>query len=413
MKLYNLEDCSLSDRNGTYGGNSGDKEGILINGERWIVKYPKSAARLRDVSDMSYSSTPESEYIGSHIYEILGYDVHKTILGVRNGRVVVACKDLCDDKHRLIEFRQLKNTYNKKLNDELDKSMSSTGSDHFVSLDAIIIHLKHNPSLQNIVGLKERFWECVIIDGFINNNDRNNGNWGILKGPDGDKLCPVFDNGASFSPNVPDSKIANKLNNPEILELGACNGITAYSLDGETNALFRDLVKFNNSDLKKALKKVVPLIKEKMPDINSMIDDIATTMEGCKIISNERKLEYKKELTVRLEKILIPEYERISKNKNSLNFKELGNQYIESVLRLSEKKSIKWAVKETESELINMGASESVIRKEMLKSYLLSIGVTNNKEFVTYIENKKAEQTKSVKTSIRNPRGPASGRSGY
>ena len=313
MKLYNLEDCPLSDRNGTYGGNSGDKEGILIDGERWIVKYPKSASRLRDVSDMSYSSTPESEYIGSHVYEILGYDVHKTILGIRNARVVVACKDLCDDEHRLIEFRQLKNTYNKKLNDELDKSMSSTGSDHFVSLEAIMIHLQHNPSLQNIAGLKERFWDCVIIDGFINNNDRNNGNWGILKGPDGDKLCPIFDNGASFSPNVPDSKIINKLNNPEFLEQGACSGITAYSLDGETNALFRDLVKADIPDLKKALKRVVPLIKEKLPDINAMIDDIPTNENGHKIISEERKLEYKKEMQVRFEKLLQPQYEILLK----------------------------------------------------------------------------------------------------
>lgn len=419
MKLYNFENCPLSDRNGTYGGNSGDKEGILINNERWIVKYPKSASKLRDVSDMSYSSTPESEYIGSHIYEILGYDVHKTILGVRNGRVVVACKDLCDDTHRLIEFRQLKNTYNKQLNDELDKSISSTGSDHFVSLDAIIIHLKHNPSLQNIDGLKERFWDCVIIDGFINNNDRNNGNWGILKGPDGDKLCPVFDNGASFSPNVPDSKIISKLNNPEILEQGACNGITAYSLDGETNALFRDLVKSNIPDLKKALRRVVPLIKTKMDDINTMIDNIPISADGHKIISEERKLEYKKELLVRMEKILSPEYERTVKNKDSFDFKELGNQYIKTVLKFSEKLSIKNAIKIAEKDLINIGEADSIIRKQMLKSYLHYIGVNSNKDFEAYIKNKQLELTKSAsspakeKKPVSQPRGFNSGRSGY
>ena len=50
----------------------------------------------------------------------------------------------------------------------------------------------------NISGIKDRFWDCVIIDGFINNSDRNNGNWGILRSESGDVLSPIYDNGASF-----------------------------------------------------------------------------------------------------------------------------------------------------------------------------------------------------------------------
>ena len=74
------------ERNGTYGGQAGEKEGITIDGTYWIVKYPKSTKGMRgDV--LSYMTAPLSEYIGSHIYEILGIDVHQTILGIRNGKL--------------------------------------------------------------------------------------------------------------------------------------------------------------------------------------------------------------------------------------------------------------------------------------------------------------------------------------
>ena len=46
-----------------------------------------------DVVGLSYTNSPISEYLGSHIYKILGFDVHDTILGYANGKNVVACKD--------------------------------------------------------------------------------------------------------------------------------------------------------------------------------------------------------------------------------------------------------------------------------------------------------------------------------
>lgn len=311
MKLYKLDGFPLSDRNSTYGGNSGDKEGILIDNEYWIVKYPKKGSRLKDVKDMSYASTPESEYIGSHVYEILGYPVHKTILGIRNGHLVVGCKDLCSENQRLIEFRQLKNTYNKTLNEKLNTSISSTGSEHFTVLEEILIHLKYNPSLLKIKGINERFWDCAVIDGFINNNDRNNGNWGIIRTGNNDELAPIFDNGASFSPNVSESKIQAKLLNNDVLVQSACSGITAYSLDGEHSALYRDIIKLDNKELKAAIKRNVPLIKSKMSEIERLIDEIPENVGRYYIISKARKTIYKKELHIRLENILVPEYTKI------------------------------------------------------------------------------------------------------
>ena len=51
---------------------AGDKDGILINGEPWIAKYPKSNEGMAKSDKLSkFSQTPLSEFIGSHIYEIL------------------------------------------------------------------------------------------------------------------------------------------------------------------------------------------------------------------------------------------------------------------------------------------------------------------------------------------------------
>lgn len=90
--MYNLDNCSLSDKNGSYGGNAGLKEGIIFDNKYWLVKYPKSTRSMKSVKDY-YTSSPLSEYIGSHIYQILGINTHNTILGIRNKKFVVACED--------------------------------------------------------------------------------------------------------------------------------------------------------------------------------------------------------------------------------------------------------------------------------------------------------------------------------
>lgn len=311
MKIYDFNGLSFSEKNGSYGGNSGSKIGILINNQNWLIKYPKKATKLRDVKNMSYTLSPVSEYIGSQIYDILGYPVHKTKLGIRDEHIVVACKDFTDKDHVLFEFRQLKNTYYKELNEKLDMSMTPSGSDHFSMLNEILIHLDYNPIFQKVPGIKERFWNCVVIDGLINNNDRNNGNWGILRSKEGDRLAPVFDNGSSFSPNVPEDKLMNKLNNLQMLVSSACHGITAYSLDGENNALFTDIIKLDVPELKSSIKKNVPLVHKNLSNIFDMIDEIPNKAGNYQILSNVRKEVYKKEIYARFENILLPEYNKI------------------------------------------------------------------------------------------------------
>ena len=113
VKVYKLDDCPLSERAGTYGGQAGFKDGIVWNNENWLVKYPKTMSDMR-APDMSYTTSPLSEYIGSKIYQALGYDTHEVQLGYRNDKIVVVCKDFCENEGALREVRTIKNLANPK-----------------------------------------------------------------------------------------------------------------------------------------------------------------------------------------------------------------------------------------------------------------------------------------------------------
>ena len=76
-----------------YGGHAWNKLGVIINNENWFLKFPQSIRNFTRKVEISYTTSPISEYIGSHIYEIIGIPVHKTMLGIKDKKVVVACKD--------------------------------------------------------------------------------------------------------------------------------------------------------------------------------------------------------------------------------------------------------------------------------------------------------------------------------
>lgn len=309
MQIYDLNIYDLSDRNGMYTGQAGAKEGIFAWGDNWIVKYPKNTRGMKgDIA--SYMTSPLSEYIGSHVYDILGYDVHETILGIRNEKLVVACRDFCDDDTSLREIRAIKNVYNSELENQLEMSLNSTGSEYSIDLAEMLIHMEYNPILNQIPEIKQRFWDCVIIDGLINNSDRNNGNWGLLYQNRNYVLAPIYDNGAAFSNKMADDKIERIMRDSSRVKSSALNGISTYSLN-QKRLLFRDIVKYDNKDLRDSLRRVVPLISEKISEINQMIDNIPEKHRDILICSKTRKEFYKEGMDIRMKEILEPEYDRI------------------------------------------------------------------------------------------------------
>lgn len=314
-EVINLDDCCLSRKNGMYGGAAGSKEGIIYNGEYWMIKYPKNIAGLERTGDASYSTSPLSEYLGSHIYDILGFDVHQTILAERHGKIVVACKDFAIEDD-LIEIRTIKNYENEELTEILGQSFSSTGSEHAVDLKELLLHLKYNKILNQVNGIEERFWEQAVVDIFINNNDRNNGNWGILRNQNGeDCLAPVFDNGGSFQTKISENKIARLLSNAELLEKNSSNTQTTYGENGHlySSQRFLDLYK-TEPGLHTAILRIIPRIEKSMNRILQFIESVPEVYHGADkdytVCSANRKELYSVQLQARLKNLLLPYYNK-------------------------------------------------------------------------------------------------------
>ena len=90
IDIQDFESCETSGQ--FYGGNAGRKIGLVWRAGDWLVKFPGTTRNLQG-SVPSYTTAPVSEWLGSHVYAALGIPVHETVLGIRDGRIVCACRD--------------------------------------------------------------------------------------------------------------------------------------------------------------------------------------------------------------------------------------------------------------------------------------------------------------------------------
>ena len=93
--MNGIDFTNLPQKNKSYSGANGSKLCVVYNNEDYMLKFPASSTKN---DYMSYTNGCVSEYIGCHIFESVGIDVQKTLLGTyktQNGKekVVVACKD--------------------------------------------------------------------------------------------------------------------------------------------------------------------------------------------------------------------------------------------------------------------------------------------------------------------------------
>ena len=231
-----------------YGGNAGAKEAVIYDGGIWMLKHPKTTRDLVN-PQISYTTSPLSEFLGSKIYESMNIPVHETVLGIRKNKIVVACKDFTFGSSqlitetsapilRLVPFHDLKNSF---MSNDVDE-YSGTGSETL--LDEVLATINKQENLSSIPGVLERFWDMFVIDAFIGNNDRNNGNWGILVNmwPDifkrelpSPQLAPVYDNGNAFFNKRSIKQMQKRLDSDEDIENDAFNVECAYKYTGLDN----------------------------------------------------------------------------------------------------------------------------------------------------------------------------------
>lgn len=300
IPIVDLRECSPSGL--FYDGRSGQKEGIVYQGEPWIAKYPRTTRGLRGRHLPPHTASPVSEYLGAHIYESLGIPAHQTLLGYRNGKVVCACKDFTFPNKRLFEFKEIKNA----LSDDDGGFLSAPSDGESIYLADVLAALETSPLLQKTPGVLERFWDMFVVDAFIKNPDRNNGNWGLLMNPDLTyELAPVYDLGSSLFSKRSSSLAQSRLTSDDTIDQDAFGtNVSCYRLlddSGQSEAIhpFAYMARSQNPDLKDAVARFKAAVN--MNAIDALIDEVPEEAFGHTILSERMKESHKTLLRYRLE----------------------------------------------------------------------------------------------------------------
>ena len=151
--------------------------------------------------------------------------------------------------------------------------------------------------LKPIPEIKKRFWDMFIIDAFIGNSDRNNGNWGVISRYNGNlEIAPVYDNGNCLNNKWDDEKINKYLNDVSMLENQAYKGIFCiYTKNEKKINPFQFLLKTTNQDVLREFAELCPkLIRNK--------DKFKELIENTFLLSDSQKNFYIKLLSIRLNK---------------------------------------------------------------------------------------------------------------
>ena len=285
MDLVNFDECRRIRGRG-YRGNAGRKLAYLVEGNVWMVKFPGNTKDMQGKRLPSYTSSPISEYIGSKIYEFMNIPVHKTVLGKCEGKIVVGCRDFTD-RGELLEYSQIKNTVDDEF---ISGSYGSSGQGERLSDILRIIEISEEfEGLRDEI--RQRFWDMFVVDTFIHNNDRNNGNWGLLIGKYETSIAPVYDNGNAFFNKRNPSLFAKRLSDENAIKEDALNG-RSFFLDDEDKRI-NPLVYMRqnrNKDCDAAILRFISKIN--MRQICDLIKEIPAEAYGLKIMEKEQRQFY-------------------------------------------------------------------------------------------------------------------------
>ena len=263
------------------------KKTLIYNGKKYLVKFPDPVREKN--KNISYINNAFSEYVGSNIFCISGFNTKKTILGTytynEKLKIVCACEDFTDENHMLYEFGSLSLSINP------NKKIETKLEDILEVIDEIKSNTRLNITIKD--NIKQKFFDMFVIDALIGNTDRHNGNWGIVidKKSREANFSPIYDCGSCLNPMLEDDEI-KKLNETQIKNLA----INCYSCIRENNKRINYIAyikSLKNGECNKALNRVVPKINIK--EINSFINSI-TCMSECRRNFYNKIINYRYEI---------------------------------------------------------------------------------------------------------------------
>ncbi len=250
------------------------KKKLIYNNKRYLVKFPDPVREKN--KKISYINNAYSEYVGSNVFKLIGFDTQNTILGKYNyngkEKKVCACEDFTSDDVSLYEFENL---------------VLSVNPDEKIGTDIkeIMDIINGSSNLIDVEDTKLLFWNMFIVDAIIGNTDRHNGNWGFLvdKVKNKTRFSPIYDCGSCLNPMYDDEEI-DSFSDTDIKNM-VINCYSCFKENGKRISYISYISSMKNSECNLALKRVIPKIDIEI--ICGFIDEI----EGMSVI---RKKFYKK-----------------------------------------------------------------------------------------------------------------------
>ncbi|MEG7526389.1 MAG: HipA domain-containing protein [Candidatus Onthovivens sp.] len=266
----------------------------MYNDELYMLKLPMHALKN---PNLSYTNSCTSEYLGCHIFNMLGIKAQETLLGTYKYhdkvKTVVACKDFTSPGVVILDFASIKNQI-------IDSASNGYGTELSDIIDTI-----NKQTVVDSEELKEHFWNMFVVDAFIGNWDRHNGNWGFLYNQETDKLeiAPIFDCGSALFPQIDDELIKKVISSKSEMNARVYDIPTsAILIDGKRANYHKVIISLEYKDCNKAIKRIVPKIQ--LDDINKLIDNVEE-------LSQLKKEFLKKILKLRKELILDAAFKKL------------------------------------------------------------------------------------------------------
>jgi hypothetical protein len=284
----------------TFGGSNGKKICIEYNNEDYLLKFPSKKVEKSYI----YTNGCISEYLSCHIFNSVGIKAQDTLLGIYStetgNKEVVACKDFTDKDTKLVEFAKLKNacinSYENGYGTELKSIYQAFEEQKYIDTEKI----------------KKYFWDMFIMDAFVGNFDRHNGNWGFLVNEKTGfiSLAPIYDCGSCLYSQLPLSEYKNILSNPEEINkrIYVFPNSAIYENGNKIN-YFNYISSLENNDCNNALKRILPKIN--LQKINDIISNAGLT--------EEQQIFYSTMIATRKSLILDYAYEKLMERELDLH----------------------------------------------------------------------------------------------
>ena len=276
-----------------YNGANGKKIAVKYEGDIYMLKFPPSAGNKP--TELSYTNSCFSEHIASTIFRMLGIRAQETLLGTfrvsDKTKIVCACKDFTADGKTLYDFCSIKNTI-------IDSEHGGSGTELSDIMESIEKQQFVSPA-----EAAEHFWNVFVVDAFLGNFDRHNGNWGFLYDSvsQSAEIAPVFDCGSCLLPQADERVMEIVLANENELNARIFQFPTsAIKEHGKKIRYFDFLMSGRHTECQEALLRMVPKIQ---------MDEIIAFLNEVPFLSNLQRIFYQTYIKTRYERLLKPAYE--------------------------------------------------------------------------------------------------------